>query len=90
MKYYDDIFLKSLPTIDLHGYDSESARVATNDFISDNLILKNSKIVIIHGKGKGIVKKSVHEALSHNKKVEKYMTDNLNDGCTIVYLNVDN
>lgn len=90
MKYYDDIFLKNLPTIDLHGYDMESARVATDDFISDNLILKNSKVVIIHGKGKGLVKKSVHVALSHNKRVKNYMTDNLNDGCTIVYLNIDN
>lgn len=90
MKHYDDIFLKNLPTIDLHGYDSESARVATNDFVNDNLTLKNSKIVIIHGKGKRIVKKSVHESLLHNKKVKKYMTDNLNDGCTIVYLNIDN
>ena len=53
----DDIFLKNLPLIDLHGYDVESARVATDDFINDNLILKNPKILIIHGKGKGLVKK---------------------------------
>ena len=52
----EDIFLKKLPFIDLHGYDIETARVATNDFINDNIILKNKKILIIHGKGKGLVK----------------------------------
>ena len=86
----ENIFLKNLPTLDLHGFDTETARVATNDFINDNIILKNNKIVIIHGKGKGLVKKSVHETLSHNKAVKNYYTDNFNDGCTVIYLNIDN
>lgn len=86
----ENIFLKNLPSIDLHGFDIESARVATDDFVDDNLILKNSKILIIHGKGTGLVKKSVHETLSHRKEVIKYHTDSFNDGCTIVYLNIDN
>ena len=86
----EDIFLKNLPSLDLHGYDQETARVATEDFIDENIILKNSKILIIHGKGLGVVRKSVHNVLSKRKEVTKYHTDNLNDGCTIVYLSVDN
>lgn len=86
----EDIFLKNLPCLDLHGYDIETARVSTNDFINDNLILKNHKILIIHGKGTGLVKKSVHNVLSHRKEVIKYHTDSLNDGCTIAHLNIDN
>ena len=86
MYIYEDIFLKNLPTIDLHGYDRDSARVATEDFINENIILKNTKIVIVHGKGEGILRKEVHEVLRKDKRIEKYMTDNLNDGCTIVYL----
>ncbi len=86
----DDIFLKNLPLIDLHGYDVESARVATDDFINDNLILKNPKILIIHGKGKGLVKKAVHSELLIRKEVREFHVDNFNDGLTIVYLNVDN
>lgn len=82
----EDIFLKNLPQIDLHGFDIESARVATNDFVDDNIKLNNKKLLIVHGKGTGAVKKSVHEALSHRKEVIKYHTDNLNDGCTIIYL----
>ena len=85
----DDIFLKNLPHLDLHGYDVESARVATHDFIDENLFLKNFKIVIIHGKGKGLVRKSVHSVLKARKEVKNYHTDNLNDGCTIVNLVVD-
>ena len=48
------------------------------------------QILIIHGKGKGLVKKSVHEVLNNRKEVIKFHTDNLNEGCTIVYLTVDN
>lgn len=82
----EDIFLKNLPKIDLHGFDTETARVATNDFIEENIQLNNKKILIVHGKGTGAVKKIVHETLSYRKEVTKYHTDNLNDGCTIVYL----
>ena len=85
----EDIFLKNLPFIDLHGYDTASAKVATEDFINDNIILKNNKILIIHGKGTGLVRKAVHETLSKKKEVIKYHTDNQNEGCTIIYLSVD-
>ena len=86
----EDIFIKNLPTLDLHGYDTSSARVSTNDFINRNIIMQNNKIVIIHGKGTGLVKKAFHEVLKENKKVINYHTDNLNDGLTIVSLLVDN
>lgn len=85
----EDIFLRKLPSIDLHGYDKESARVATNDFIDDNLILRNSKLLIIHGKGTGLVKKEVHNVLKKRKEVFDYYTYNNNDGCTIVHLMLD-
>jgi len=83
-----DIFLNRYPSIDLHGYDRDSARMMTNDFVMENLILKNEYIVIIHGIGTGIVKKEVHEALRVNKNVLEYKTDNFNSGCTVVKLNV--
>lgn len=47
----EDIFIKNLPFIDLHGYDIESARVATNDFINDNIILRNKKIGSLSNNG---------------------------------------
>ena len=81
-----DIFLERYPKIDLHGFDRDSARLATNDFILENLILGNDTIVIIHGIGSGILKKVVHDELSNNKNVLEYKTDNFNSGCTIVKL----
>lgn len=83
---HTDIFLNRYPSIDLHGYDRDSARVAVNDFVEENVFMKNDIIVIIHGIGTGIVKREVHEALRVNKRVLEYKTDNFNSGCTIVKL----
>ena len=83
---YTDIFLNRYPSIDLHGYDRDSARVAVNDFVEENVFMKNEVLVIIHGIGTGIVKREVHEALRINKMVLEYKTDNFNSGCTVVKL----
>ncbi|MEE3343133.1 MAG: Smr/MutS family protein [Bacilli bacterium] len=85
----NNIFLDNLPQIDLHGFDRESARVATNDFIDESIKLKHEKILIIHGIGQGIVKETVHEELSKNKSVLSYQLDSFNTGCTIVQLNTN-
>jgi len=85
---YTDIFLNRYPSIDLHGFDRDSARVAVNDFVDENVFLKNEMIVIIHGIGAGIVKREVHEALRVNKNVISYKTDNFNSGCTVVKLKI--
>lgn len=83
-----DIFLSRYPKIDLHGYDRDTARMTVNDFVAENVILKNEMIVIIHGIGSGIVRREVHEALRVNKNVLEYKIDNFNSGCTIVKLKV--
>ena len=36
----EDIFLKNYPRLDLHGYDRDYARMLTNDFILENVLLK--------------------------------------------------
>lgn len=81
-----DIFLNRYPKIDLHGFDRDMARVAVNDFVLENIILKNEIIIIIHGIGTGIVKKEVQETLRTNKNVLEYKIDNFNPGCTIARL----
>lgn len=82
----DDIFIDSLPTLDLHGEIRDSARVLVKEFIQDNYILKNKRIVIIHGIGKGILKDEVHSILKKSKYVEDFHLNCFNAGCTIVYL----
>ena len=76
----------NLPTLDLHGYDRDYARIMINDFINDNYKMKNKKIIIIHGNGSGILKKTTQETLRRNKLVEDYKIDNFNDGQTVVIL----
>ena len=73
-----------LPTLDLHGYDREYARIAIDEFIYDNYKIKNQKVVIIHGNGTGIIKKVTGEVLRKNKYVEEYKIDNFNSGMTVV------
>lgn len=84
MRKFEDVFTKNLPTIDLHGYDRESARVATNDFVDDAVKMGYDKIVIIHGIGSGAVKESVHHTLAKNRLVVSYQLNGMNVGCTVV------
>lgn len=77
-------FIDFLPSIDLHGYDRVSARIKTEEFINDSIKLKNKRVVIIHGKGAGIVKDEVHKVLKTNKNVLSYKIDGFNTGITVV------
>lgn len=84
----DYLLYKNIPSIDLHGENKESALYFLNDFIDDNIMLKNELIKIIHGKGKYILKKAIHDDLRKNRRVKEYKTDIYNDGVTIVLLNI--
>lgn len=88
MELKDIIFTDSLPKIDLHGLDRDTARVYVNDFIKDNLKLKNEIFIIVHGIGNGILKQEVHKTLSKNKYVVEYKTLYNNNGSTIVRINI--
>ena len=83
---FDIIDISKLPTIDLHGEISDFARIRINEFINDNVKLKNEYIAIIHGKGSGILKKVTHETLKVNKYVDEYKICYFNDGMTLVKL----
>ena len=76
----------NLPTIDLHGEDRISARIKTEEFIKDNVKLKNKLLIIIHGIGEGILKEEIYKYLRHNKDVKDYKLDIFNKGATIVEL----
>jgi len=79
-------FLDILPTIDVHGYTRDMMRYTIDSFIKDNIKLKNKKIVIVHGKGEGILMREIHFLLSKDKRVLKYYLDGFNNGCTIIEL----
>lgn len=82
----DYVLYKNLPTLDLHGEDRIGANVKVLSFINDNYKLKNKLLIIIHGKGKGILKEEVFNVLKHNRFVKAYKLDIFNNGTTIVEL----
>ncbi len=89
MKLEDVIFIDNFPTLDLHGYDSATARVAIKDFINDNDSMKNNIIVIIHGIGTGTLRRVTFEVLSKHKKIINFKTYYYNNGCTIAEINLN-
>ena len=86
MKKIVDPFTDFLPKLDLHGMDRVLTRIKVEEFINDNIKLKNKKVVIIHGIGQGIVKDEVFKTLKKNKNVESFKLNGMNIGCTIVNL----
>ena len=82
-------YTKMYPSIDLHGEYSFSAKYLTEEFINDNIQLKNKKICIIHGIGEGILKNTVHEILKQDKRIKSFKIDFMNPGCTIIEFKED-
>lgn len=89
MKIDNIIFIDSLPKLDLHGFDRETGRVMINDFIKDNIIMKNEFVVIVHGIGSGIIKNVVQETLRKNKNIIDFKIYPFNVGCTIAQIKID-
>lgn len=79
-------FFNILPSIDLHGFNRDMVKAVLYEFIDDNYKLGNKKIIVIHGKGTGVIKNEVHRLLNINKKVNTYYLDAFNIGETIIEL----
>jgi DNA mismatch repair protein MutS2 len=85
MKKYIDPFTINLPSLDLHGENRQSAIVLVDDFIKDNIKLRNKTIIIIHGKGSFVLRDFIHDYLKKDNRIESYNLD-INTGQTIVNL----
>lgn len=83
MELNEVIFIDNLPSIDLHGLDSSTARLKTLEFINDNKIMGNEIICIVHGIGSGRIKEEVHKTLKLSKDIIDYKLVFYNVGCTI-------
>ena len=83
------IFIDSLPKLDLHGYDRDSARVAINDFVKDNKKMGNEIVNIVHGIGMGIMRETCIHVLNHNKDVIEFKSAYGNRGCMLVQIRCD-
>lgn len=80
--------LNKYPKLDIHGETRDTVYTVVKSFINDNIKLKNSVIIIVHGKGAGILKQEVHYYLKKMKEVKHYHLDYWNEGITIVELNI--
>lgn len=75
--------------INVIGKNSEEAILEIDKFIDQSLILNMEIINIIHGKGTGILRKSVHKYLKKHKNVSEFRLGSFGegeDGVTIVKL----
>ena len=87
-KTINDPFTVKYPRLDIHGETSSTCIAVIEAFIKENIHLKVKNIIIIHGKGSGTLRKATHSYLKSHKMVEKYYINGLNDGETIIELNV--
>ena len=82
-----DPFTVLLPQLDVHGYTRDIVTTVVNDFVYEQWRMGKEKIMVIHGKSGGVLKKAIHDCLKRNKYVKKYYLYNMNIGCTIIELN---
>jgi len=80
--------INNLPTLDLHGEYKENAIILTQEFINDNIVLKNEYVVIVHGIGTDVIRKCVHDYLKKDKRVLEFKRDFFNLGSTVVKLKI--
>lgn len=83
-----DPFTYRFPHLDIHGETTLTCIAPIKSFINDNVKLKQKYIIVIHGKGSGALRKATHTYLKTNKYVSKYYIDGMNDGQTIIELNI--
>ncbi len=78
------LYRNNMPQIDLHGEDKIGATIKVKAFLDDNYKLGNNEVAIIHGLGKGILKKQVFDLLKSDKRIDEFNLDMFNEGCTLV------
>ena len=88
-KIINDPFTAKFPRLDIHGETTATCIAVIESFIKDNIKLKEKSIIIIHGKGTGALRKATHEYLKKRPKIAKYYINGLNDGETIIELDLN-
>jgi len=78
------LFRNSMPQLDLHGEDRIGAKIKIKQFLDDNYKLQEKEVAVVHGIGKGILKKETFDILKNDKRIDSYNLDCFNEGCTLV------
>ena len=79
-------------TLDLHSFNPRDIKHLIPDYLNECMSHGIYNVRIIHGKGKGILRKSVHSILDKLNCVESYQTADLDSGgwgATLVTLELE-
>jgi DNA mismatch repair protein MutS2 len=68
------------PELDLRGMDLFEAEYATEKFIDDAILSRIPALVIIHGKGTGVLRSGIHSLLKKNKAVKYFRLGTFGEG----------
>ena len=77
------------PTIDIRGVNVQEGEDILNKYLDDVILCGLTRILVIHGKGTGALKKGVRNFLQNHSCVEKIEIPELNeggDGATVVFM----
>jgi DNA mismatch repair protein MutS2 len=86
MKKRIDPFLYNAPSLDIHGFDRYGGVAMIKNFIDNESRIGIKKLIVVHGKGEGILRQATHEYLKTDRRVLEYKLNIFNDGETIIIL----
>ncbi|MBR9649287.1 endonuclease MutS2 [Clostridium tyrobutyricum] len=69
-------------SVDLRGMDSVEASYTTDKYLDDAYMGGLKEVVIIHGKGTGVLRNSINEMLKHHSHVKTYRLGEYGEGGT--------
>jgi len=70
------------PELDLRGLMLEDAILMTEKYIDDACLYSLNQVMIIHGKGTGVLRKGIHTMLKNNRNVKSYRLGEYGEGDT--------
>ena len=81
-----DPFLYNTPLLDINGFDRYGGVAMIKNFIDNESKIGTKKLIVVHGKGEGILRQATHEYLKTDRRVLEYKLNIFNDGETIIIL----
>src|SRR3712207_9513106 len=75
--------LKMVPSsIDLRGMDSQEAIYTTDKYLDEACMAGLGAVTVIHGKGTGVLRKSIHDMLKRHPHAKNYRLGEYGEGGT--------
>lgn len=73
-------------SLDLHGLRYEEAARLIDEFIDRSVLEGRDSLILIHGKGQGVLKTLVHKRLKNSPQISRFELNSLNQGETIAWI----